>query len=89
MILKFFSNTGQFYMFSDTSIANLKTICDECSQSNTVPTVQFPCEEDSCFWFFSVVNKDKKKKYHARLGRCIVEVDRLTSQVDCSCCTWQ
>ena len=81
------SSTGQFYMFSDKSLANLKTIRNECFESNTVPTVQFPCEEDSRFWFFSVVKEDKKKKYYARLERCIVEVDRLTSQVDCSCCT--
>ena len=63
--LENFSSTGQFYMFSDMSIANLKTIRDECLESNTVPTVQFPCEEDNRFWFFSVVNKDEEKKYYA------------------------
>ena len=59
------SSSGQFYMFSDTSIANLKTIREECLESNTVPTVQFPCEEDSRFWFFSVVSKDEENKYYA------------------------
>ena len=59
--LEIFSSTGQFYMFSDTSIANLKTLRDECLESNTVPIVQFPCEKDSRFWFFYIVNKDEKK----------------------------